>query len=224
MNLPKAKQTRRKFYGKWLYKVTIDLGSASIFRSHSLDDIIAFCDCSSEHYTYYSDKGRAVPFKTIIRKVAAFLIDQPGDIWGKRIESDQIDLYTNSKTFYNDAIEKFQDTIIHRFEPAEGSEESLESTQTIIVKKLPHNRYNYRVYLLPHKMSFDTEGKEKFISWLEQQERITCTPSIKDWFIKTNWNWDRRYVLVEDEQSLLMMKLRNSEVVGKVYKFIVSDK
>jgi hypothetical protein len=31
-------------------------------------------------------------------------------------------------------------------------------------------------------------------------------------------------VLVEDESTLLMMKLRGADVVGRVYNFIVCDK
>jgi hypothetical protein len=47
---------------------------------------------------------------------------------------------------------------------------------------------------------------------------------VQKWFLKTDWNWDRRYVLVEDEGTLLMMKLRNSDVVGTVYNYVVTDK
>jgi hypothetical protein len=42
--------------------------------------------------------------------------------------------------------------------------------------------------------------------------------------MKTEWNWDRRYVLVEDEGTLLMLKLRNPEVMGSVYNYVLSDK
>lgn len=93
------------------------------------------------------------------------------------------------------------------------------------VKKLPHNRYRYRVYLLPHKMAKDREGKQKYISWLKSLgERVTCTPAVEGWFMHTDWNWDRRYILVEDEHTLLMLKLRNSEVVGRIYNYVLSDK
>lgn len=225
MNPPKAKITSRKFYGKWLFKVSVTVGGASIFRSHTLQQIIEFCNDTSGTYSPYSYVGRAVPHKGPLLEVSSFLIKFPTDIWSKRIESDQVDLYTNDRAFYDAAVDQLKHRILHRFEPAEGSEADLESTQTILVKKLPHNRYNYRVYLMPHKMAFDTEGKTKYLDWLKQQEeRITCTPAIEQWFTKTNWNWDRRYVLVEDEQTLLMLKLRNSDVVGRVYKFVVGDK
>lgn len=224
MNQLKAKTTSRKFYGKWLYKVSLKVGGASIFRSRTLPSVIEFCDDTVTVYSQYSYDGRAVPFKASLREIAVFLNNYPSDIWSKRIESDQIDLYSNNKDFYEAVSLQFEQIILHKFEPISGSEELLDSTSTVLVKKLPHNRYNYRVYLLPHKMAKDKEGKQKYIDWLKLQDRITCTTAIQEWFFKTEWNWDRRYVLVEDEQTLLMLKLRNSEVVGRIYKFVVSDK
>jgi hypothetical protein len=48
--------------------------------------------------------------------------------------------------------------------------------------------------------------------------------TVKNWFIKTDWNWDRRYVLVEDDQTLFMMQLRSAEVIGKVHEYQILDK
>jgi len=48
--------------------------------------------------------------------------------------------------------------------------------------------------------------------------------AVKTWFIRTEWNWDRRYILVEDEQTLFMMKLRSAEVVGKTHEYQLVDK
>ena len=57
-----------------------------------------------------------------------------------------------------------------------------------------------------------------------QGGRILISPIVKDWFIKTEYNWDRRYVLVEDSQTLLLLKLRNSEALGRIYDYVISDK
>jgi hypothetical protein len=74
-------------------------------------------------------------------------------------------------------------------------------------------------------MKGDKAGKQQYLEWVKRQTpRITCTPAIEKWFLTTDWNWDRRYVLVEDESTLLMLKLRNAEVMGRIYNFVVSDK
>ena len=74
-------------------------------------------------------------------------------------------------------------------------------------------------------MANDRPAKKKYIDWLKtQMPRVTCTSAVETWFLATDWNWDRRYILVEDDQTLLMMKLRNADVVGKIYNFVISDK
>ena len=74
-------------------------------------------------------------------------------------------------------------------------------------------------------MAKDIDGKELLLDWMKKQSpKITCSPSVQRWFLDTDWNWDRRYVLVEDESTLLMFKLRAADVIGRIYKFVVCDK
>lgn len=221
-----TKQTSRKFYNKWLYKVTIRLSGCSMLRTKSLEEIKNFCKNGEPDEYKYSINSRAFANKDFIYDLVCLLENYPNNIYSKRIERDLIDFYTNDSSFYSDLSNKFSDLVTHRFEPNPETIDILnENSSRVAVKKLPHNRYNYKVYLLPHKMKGDKEGKEKYVNWLKNQNpRITCTKAVSDWFIKTEWNWDRRYVLVEDEATLLMLKLRNSEVVGRIYNYVVSDK
>jgi hypothetical protein len=71
-------------------------------------------------------------------------------------------------------------------------------------------------------MRGDKEAKKQYIDWIKKQSpRITFTDAIATWFLSTEWNWDRRYVLVEDDHTLLLLKLRNSEVVGRIYNYVI---
>lgn len=221
-----AKQTNRKFYNKWLYKVTLRLAGCSILRTKSLSDIKDFCKNGDPDEVKWSISSRAYANKEHIYDLVCFLESYSTDIYSKRIERDLIDFYTNDNNMYQSLSDQFSVFLIHKFEPDPATIDLLnESNSQVAVKKLPHNRYRYRVYLLPHKMKGDVEAKEKYIGWLKNQSpRITCTTAVSNWFIKTDWNWDRRYVLVEDEATLLMLKLRNAEVVGRIYNYVVSDK
>ena len=222
----KTKLTNRKFYGKWLYKVSLHLTGCAIFRQKTLDYIKSFCLGASPDDRPYTILAKAYKEKENIMLLANFLENYNSKLWTKRIESSRIDLYTNDVGFYNKLSIDFNDILIHRFEPDPSTVDQLNvSPSTVIVKKLPHDKYQYRAYLLPHKMAGDKEGKKKYIAWLKTQEgRITCTPAVEKWFMTTEWNWDRRYILVQDESTLLMLKLRNSEVVGRIYNYVVSDK
>lgn len=224
--LSKTKITNKKFYGKWLYKITLQIKGVGIFRSKSIDEVIEFCHSGKkEQYQAYTLSFKALDNSEEIFDLANFLTLYDQSIWSKRIEHHSVDFYTNDYNFYDAMSEKYSDILIHRFAPAKDSLELLEAKDHIVVSKLPHDKYNYKVFLQPHNMAFNREDKTKFIEWVENQKpKITCTPAIKQWFIKTDWNWDRRYVLVEDEHTLLMMKLRGPEVVGRIYNYVVCDK
>lgn len=222
----KTKLTSRKFYNKWLYKVSLRQNGAAIFRYKDLNFVKDFCQQTENSDRPYSVFYKAFQQKDSILELCEFLEQFDTKLWTKRIENNNIDFYTNDKDFYQQLSLKFAEILIHRFEPSIDSLTVLNSDASVMaVKKLPHNRYQYRVYLLPHKMSGDKEGKQKYIAWLKSQNsKVTCTEAVEKWFMRTDWNWDRRYVLVEDEQTLLMMKLKNSEVVGRIYNYVVSDK
>jgi hypothetical protein len=222
----KTKLTNRKFYGKWLYKTTIKLEGCSLFRTKTLSDIKDFCQSPEPTEHRYSVYTRAYKNKDEILEICLCLEKYDKKSYATRIEQNYIDFYSNDKKFYEEISLKFENILKHRFEPDESTKNILDqNNSSITVKKLPKNRYNYRVFLLPHKMNGDKEEKEKYINWLKNQNpRVTCTPAIEKWFISTDWNWDRRYILVEDEATLLMLKLRNSDVVGRIYNFVVADK
>ena len=223
--LQKTKKTNKKFYNKWLYKISIKCNGATMFRMQSLENVKDFCSSDESSHRPHSIAGRNYKHRDEMSKLANFLLKHPTHLWAKRIESTNFDLYTNDQEFYNLASIEFEDSLTHRFEPDLESIDTLNNTSSIIVKKLPHDLYNYRVYLLPHKLSKDIEAKKKYIDWIKAQgTKMTFTPAIESWFLKTDWNWDRRYILVDNEQTLLLLKLRNAQVVGRIYKFVISDK
>jgi hypothetical protein len=223
----KTKPTTKKFYGKWLYKASFQLEGCVLFRTKTLEEVNNFClgPAPETHY-WHATNTKAYANRETILDLSNFLGGYTKEDYNLRIESSFFDVYTNDSKFYNSVSNRFAGMLRHRFEPDAATAELLnENKNYISVKKLPKERYNYRVYLLPHKMAKDREGKQKYINWLKAQSpRITCTPAIEKWFVATDWNWDRRYVLVEDESMLLMMKLRNADVVGKIYNFVISDK
>lgn len=222
----KAGHTRRKFYGKWLYKVTIQTSGVSIFRLLGVLGVLEFCNTDRHPEKYsYATKDKAYENRNAIRNIAELLSGWQSDQWTKRIESDILDIYTNNQEYYNEACEKLTDILRRRFEPAPNALKDLDTATNIVVKRYPHNLYKHKVYLLPHKMVADTNVRKEYLQWVEAQSpRILITDAVKRWFTTTTWNWDRRYVLVDSEQSLLMLKLRNSEVMGRVYNYVLADK
>ena len=228
MNLPqKKKTTNRRFYNKWLYKVTLHLQGLKLFTMYDTDDIKKVCagGVPQPHNPWVLVPKDKTVSTTITSLCELFDKYEPRD-YSRRVENSYMDIYTNDEVFYKLLVKGFIDVIKHHYEPDEEAKKLLkEDVKIIIADKYPHNRYHYRVYLLPHKFKKDATAKSKYIDWLRSQSpRITCTNAVERWIMKTDWNWDRRYVLVEDKNTLLLMQLRNPEVVGSVYEFVLSDK
>jgi hypothetical protein len=222
----KNKTTKRKFYGKWLYKVSVKVPGIAIIRSKSPTDAIAFLRAPMALDTYRQSliaKAHANA-SWIIELCKFFSVLQPTE-WTKRIETNQLDFYTNDKPTYDKFCKKFSSMVMQQFEPDADDLELLNNQYSIVVKQLPHKKYRYKAFLKPHKMKGDVDAKRKYMEWVAMQgDKIRITPIVKDWFIKTEWNWDRRYLLVEDTATLLMLQMRSGEAIGKVYEYVVVDK
>jgi hypothetical protein len=224
--IQKTKTTKRKFYGKWLYKVSINAPGIAFLRSKSLEEAIEFLKKPVPNTSYrQSLLIKAHTNSESLLKLCNFLKNVPEEDWTKRIETHQLDFYTNNKSLYDKFCNKFKGIVIQQFEPEETDLELLKNQYIIIVKKLPHNKYRYKAFLRPHKMKGDVDAKKRYLDWIDMQgDKICMSTVVKAWFMYTDWNWDRRYLLVEDTPTLLMLQMRSGDAVGKVYEYAVVDK
>lgn len=223
----KIKKTPRKFYGKWLYKVSLRLEGCALFRNKDLLEIIDFCNIENlpPEKSHLSTTAKAWNNRFNVYKVTSFLTKYPHDSWSKRIETDIFDLYTNNEDMFNECCDQFAAIIRSCFAPTKETLTQLNNPYVIVANKLPHNIYKYKVFLTPHAVDPDHEVRNSYINWLDNQSpRIKVTPAVKSWFLKCRYNWDRRYLLVEDDQTLLMLKLRDSSAIGQTYKYVIAKK
>ena len=198
--------TRRKFYNKWLYKITLFCRHGHQLRRFTIYDILA--------------KTSDVDLLTLCNVLST----KSNKEYATRVEGHFIDIYTNSTDLIDTLISNYKNEIKHLFSPIEELLVNSGDSKTIISKKLPHDRYLFKVFLKPHMLN-DITDKINYLKWLDgQSPRILISEKVKDWFKKTCWNWDRRYMYVEDEKTLLMVRMKNPEVVGSVYRFSRVDK
>jgi hypothetical protein len=207
-----SKLTKRKFYNKWLYKITLTIQGINYFRYSDLSSITPRSYSYRKTDTFY------------LHELDAELKSVEKSQWGKRIECNNIDIYTNDRDLFLRLSKRFEDITVHRFEPV-NEQQLLENGNVYVVNQYPYNRYHYKVFLSPHSLSNEEDRKMQFLAWVDTQgDRVRISDSVRNWFIRMNWNWDRRYMYVEDEQTLLMLKMRESDALGKVYKYLLADK
>lgn len=224
--MQKAQLIKRKFYNKWLYKVSLLCPGATLYRSKSYQECLTWlASVGSTIFPPTSTYSNVLKNKHGFTNLTNYLLSKDPNLFTKRIERNVIDLYTNDQSFYEEVSKNFENVTINRYEPESSQLDLLKSNNYIIVNQYPYKKYKYKVYLLPHKLKCDSEAKEKYLSWLAtQQDKVMISSAVKSWFIITEWNWDRRYMYVEDEMTLLLIKMRNSDVLGRIYEYHIIDK
>jgi hypothetical protein len=198
--LLKPKISNRKFYNKWLYKVSLRVPGSFIFRRYPLADIASISSSQLD------------------KDLSIFLAAQDPGSFALRAEFNILDIYINDPDLQQTILRVFERSVRHYSLPSERVLNNQHDEKVIFAKKYAHNRYKYKVFLHPHKIT-NKEDKIQYLNWLNTQgDKIRISDAVKTWFIITNWNWDRRYMYVEDEQTLLMLKLRSGESIGPIYK------
>ena len=227
IKLPTAKKTKKKFYNKFIYKVTLNVPGCGALRYYDFSDLLSI-ECEAADDMRWKQKliNDVVHNRQEWVDLVFFIDSFEKDQWAKRLEGDYIDLYTNNLDFYNGLCEKFPNRIAKRYQPPAGLEqEMLDEEKKIFVKEIPHGVYNYQAYLHPHKLTENLNERTKLADWLELQvPKITFSKSIRKWVLQTRENWDRRYIYIDNDQTLLMIKLRSPELIGKVFKYVKTDK
>jgi hypothetical protein len=196
----KSLQTRHKFYNKWLYKITVKIQNGYLFRHNTVDAISKNLRIGKEIRNLATTLGSFNEFQL-------------------RIENKYLDIYVNDQIYLDQILNKFKSSIKHYFIPHPKLMQDSIKSKDIVANKLPYDRYRYKVYIKAHAIRDDSQ-KKNYLKWLETQyPKIRISDSTKDWFINTNWNWDRRYMYVEDEHTLLLAKLRQGDVLGSIYTY-----
>lgn len=216
--------TNRKFYNKYMYKASLNIPGISIYRTKTLLQTIELLESSAPYKGLISDTiNKAYKNKTNIIALSNFLLQMNGD-YVKRIERDTIDFYTNDQDIHSKICSNFASIVKNSYIPRSDLRDELDSNKYIICKKLPHKKYKFKVYLLPHKLKHCFEDKKAYVDWLARQKNVNISEKTQTWFLNTNWYWDRRYMYVTDAQTLLLVKMRNPNVLGRIYEYLVSDK
>lgn len=219
----KSKLTNKKFYNKWYYKVTLEIKGASIFRFGPMDNIKNLLTTDDDYWRSIWWVRQASENKEIFIDILNLL--EPYDKqYGIRVERNWVDFYTNDKALFEKLSDRYYPLVKHRYEPREDIKNTIDQKNAISVHKYPHDVYKLKVFLKPYTIKDDTERSD-MCSWLAGQvPNITFSDSVQFWFKNTRYNYDRRYILVNDDATLLMLKLRCHEAVGAVYRYVLNDK
>lgn len=224
--LPKIQPTTRKFYNKWFNKLSFYLPGGRMLSFHSTSDILKLMSDPTGsligRWQYESLSAMNACKQDWVKFI--FLLNAiPNSDFQKRSESDVVNIYTNDENFIDSAKKDLAHRIVEIYEPTLESLKLLDTEEKILlVNKLPYEKFNFRVIIKPHKLK--REQKEQFITFLENNPGIGIQDSVKE-FIRTNeMNWDRRYVYVDTDKTLMLLKLAFTDAVSTIHRYVLNDK
>lgn len=135
-----VKLTNRKFYNKWLYKVTLNINGGNLMRYNNMLDVARYCVINDPDNKIWGWNNKVYSDKEDLYKIAYFLSNKDKSLWSKRVERDYIDFYTNDESMFEELSTLVPERIKHRFAPENQAKDILEDASTnVAVKKLPHN-------------------------------------------------------------------------------------
>lgn len=198
----KLSTTKKKFYNKWLFRCSYFLQVSDLREKIS------------------GKPSRSRDVKDIVK----FLSTLDKDQYHTRVEKYTLDLYFNSHEIF-DQLQNISTKHLFRCSiPDADSTELLAKNKVILCRHLPYHRYRYKIYLQPHR-NHDKDYKKKYIEWLDiQQSKIYISDTTKQWFIQTMYNYDRRYMYAENEQMILLLKMKDPDMIGMIYQYEIYHK
>jgi|TARA_B110000444_G_C18800011_1_gene576928 hypothetical protein len=234
--LKTAKKTKKKFYNKYIYKVSLELEGAYALRTLGSQEIIEFATGlrappQSDNFEFGEATWKAKNVHLIRSNSKAWITlleilnSVPKSESTVRIESNILDVYTNNKNMYDSLCYEFADRTRNRHEPAPGMTDTLlDSNQEIFVKELPHGMYNFQVDIKsPLTLKYDE--LLSLADWCKSREpAIAFTDATYNWLLKRDVYNTRRWIYVDTESTLLMLRLRCNDLLGTVRKYIKTGK
>lgn len=217
-------QTRpinRKFYNKWCYKLSLRCKGAGMLRYQTIEEILSFLAQDNAVVHKHGIKMQARENSRDVCTLMSALIMWPKDQYATRIENQTVDIYTNNQLLFDEVSKQCNLFTWRRFAPDTNVALLLTEEKRVLCRHLPHKKYQYKVFLTPHKLPTDDSSRSDFLNFAKANHNsILISQSVCDWFMNTKWNWDRRYLFVDNEKTLLMLKLKSCNAVGTYYKYI----
>jgi len=215
----KVYQTKKRFFGKWLYKIETSTPGASLIKHWGVEASQNFCKNPNDHrwrkhYTT-ADKEQLLEY---IKIVEPFLNKD----LQMRAEWNTLNFYLNDQTLYNQLKTSLAKWVTGITEPVLEDLDSLtEKGCPVLCKELPHNKFQYRIYL---RYSMPVNIRLNFATWLENyDDNIRPSKGTVNWLRSRSPYFQDPFVYVTDHNLLLMVKLFLGNYARKTEEFVLRN-
>jgi hypothetical protein len=200
------KETRKLFYGKYQYKITILSYGSSCFRSPDIKAaLLRSFNLSLRNVTasVLTKRSELFEFSMRLENTLSALSD-----FKLRVESPYISFYTNNKSDLLLLRNLDPERVVDVFEP--NSEITLEK-DTIILPNVP---FEYKVNISVIKSNYD-----EFIEWADTITNVRLTKSCRRGLSQGRLTCPV-YFYVSGNNNLLLAKMHLGPIISKIERIV----
>jgi hypothetical protein len=215
MNL--SKQTTSKlYYGKWPFKLKIEVSGAWMVKRKGVDATIAYCkeDSLAASYLHKNiNRSKLLEFTNIIHTH----LDKDIHV---RVEGRIFSIYCKDRTLFETISKDCAKYVVAEYEPASDIEleyMTSNSAKKVLCNHIPFNQYPYKVYI---KYNMPRNTRAAFKKWVENYEgKIKVVSATHNWLNGLDY-YNALIIYVADRPTLSMVGMFLGSSISKVEEFI----
>jgi hypothetical protein len=216
-------KTKKLFFKKWLYKITVSFSKANYIKRYSSDYLEMISKDKRGFYFANFDKTDAKRVLALKNKISEWQSEYE---FQTRSEGDGLSFFTNTVDFLDVIKSHFDKKIIEIVEPEDAQSLNLlkNNVNVVICEKLPKNNFRYRIYL-NGKYSFPADLSQSFYKWCEKYESKISIP----YGLKYNLRSQRdfrpygSYFYTSDDKILSMALMFLGKHIQNTEKFVLKS-
>ena len=241
----KIEQTEKPFYNKYLYKLQFDCPSIRRYKwkLETAEQVEAqFKGLPSLRnaqlswgifYTEFRD-GYVAPDKNSMHVIAqlANFARINADHSMIRCEGSWCSIYTNDPKILNEFLQAthpyFADRSSHRLFlksiTVPNPQVSYGDVNVVYKRKLPYNKYSYRVNISTSKKPDFVNRGINFLSWADQADTILLPNNARDNLTNKSYSYGKIYFYATDLASVQMSQFLLGDSINSIQEFRLFDK
>ena len=226
-----TKKINKLFFNEYPFRIKTKSKGANLLIRQGFEKVVAFCASNNEkfHFTRFglqgqqftpNDKSRLLKYSESVLRWTCDAKDNGIKIY---CALNTINLYFKDEDLYRKAIVDLKPWISELNEP--GSQEELDymyanGAKQILVDKLPHDGYEYRVFL---KENLSANKRSSILDWINRcpDGAVKPSKSTVDYLAQSRYyNWNP-FLYINNSQNLTLLGLVGSGTIRRVERFVL---
>ena len=216
----KVYQTKRLFYGKWVYRIETSVPGANLLKHWGADYTRSFCTnkSPSRSHKQYSDADLENLLKFTESVEEYFNKDLQ-----VRTEGSTMSFYLNDSSLYKELQQVVDSWVVSLTEPVNDAEvKALTAKSSLFLcNEYPYEKYQYRVYIRP---SFPSHQRTTLLNWLSNYgDSFRPSKTTQRWLEGDSQYFYGPFIHVTDRNHLLMISLFLGSYLKNTEEFVLRN-